>query len=511
MPLKLPHSLRTRLIALTILVEIVMISAIVWNSQRLTETHLVRQFELRRAEISLLLEAALAPAMAQRDYASVSDTLFSAQRLQGLVYLAMLDENGERIAAANAEHVAPASGMLEFEIPIMLEKRPYGRLKVGVDLHFLDDARREILLQNIALALFGILISSFVLGAIALWLTRRLGHLTTASHALADGRAFEPLPGSSNDDLGQVIQAFNSMGQTIERRVRELRDAEALQRSLVITVDTERSRLDALLSAMRLGLVFVDQNERICYLNPAFASLWLVNLDGHLANMPLADLRAWLAPALVDKARKALFDGDGTTVELSLADGRIVTQQGIPVTGNSGAELGRLWIFEDITSERQLSEHLVFMAERDPLTGLANRARFTTELERLLGRFQRDPGVCGAVLYFDLDEFKTINDSFGHRAGDNVLVRVADAVGRLIRNDELFARLGGDEFAIVAPGVDQVGASIMAERVVQALSGLTFEFDGRRFGLSGSLGMALLPEHGSGVDELVAHADAAMY
>lgn len=511
MLLKLPHSLRARLIALTVLVEIVAISAIVWNSQRLTEAHLVRQFELRRAEISLLLEAALAPAMAQRDYAAVSDTLRNAQRLQGLVYLVMSDETGQRIASANPEHAIAPSGMREFTIPIILESRSYGQLAVGIDLRFLEEARHEILLQNIALALIGILISSFVLGGIALWLTKRLGRLAEASNALAEGQAFQPLSGDSKDDIGQVIHAFNSMAQTIERRVEDLRGAEALQRSLVITVDTERSRLDALLSAMRLGLVFVDQNERICYLNPAFASLWMVTLNGHLANMPLSDLRDWLAPSLLEKVRPSLFAGDGTSTELLLSDNRIVTQQGIPVTSASGAQLGRLWIFEDITSERQISEHLIFMAERDPLTGLANRARFTSELDRLLSRFQRDPELRGAILYFDLDEFKTINDSFGHRAGDNVLVRTADAVGRLIRNDELFARLGGDEFAVVAPGVDRAGAEVMAERVLQALSSLSFEFDGRRFGLTISLGIALLPEHASGVDELVAHADAAMY
>lgn len=510
MPLKLPHSLRTRLIALTVVVEIVMISAIVWNSQRLTEEHLVRQFELRRAEISLLLQAALGPAMVQRDYAAVSDILANAQQLQGLVYLVMLDENGQRIASANAEHAVAVDAMREFDIPITLVMRSYGRLKVGIDLRFLEEARREILLQNVALALVGILASSLALGGIALWLTRRLAFLAEASNDLAEGRSFKPLRGS-NDDIGQVINAFNGMAQTIERRVQDLRDAESRQRSLVATVDAERSRLDALLSAMRLGLVFVDQDERICYLNPAFASLWSVSLDGHLANLPLADLHKWLQTVLTESARDTLFTGDGTSIELALADGRTITQQSVGVTSAAGLELGRLWIFEDVTSERQIAEHLTFMAERDPLTGLANRARFSAELERLVGRFQRDPSQCGAVLYFDLDEFKAINDTFGHRAGDNVLVRTADAIGRLIRNDELFARLGGDEFAIVAPGADSQGAQAMAERIVKALSGLSFEFDGQRFGLTSSLGVALIPGHADTVEELVSHADAAMY
>lgn len=100
-------SLRGRLITLTVVVEVVMISAILWNSQRLAEEHLIRQFELRRAETGSLLQAALAPAMAQRDYAAVSDTLSSAYKLQGMTYLVMFDEDGQRIASANLDSSSP--------------------------------------------------------------------------------------------------------------------------------------------------------------------------------------------------------------------------------------------------------------------------------------------------------------------------------------------------------------------------------------------------------------------
>ena len=505
-------SLRSRLIALTVVVEVVMISAIVWNSQRLTEEHLVRQFELRRAEISLLLQAAIAPAMAQRDYAAVSDTLDNAQKLQGMVSLVMYDDEGQRIASANAERMAEAVGQLrEFRVPIALEQQHYGELAVGLDLGFLDEARRELLLQNVALAIVGILVSSLALGSIALWLTRRLGRLSEASHRLANGESFRLLPGSSTDDIGEVIAAFNQMASALERRMRELQDAESRQRLLATTIDAERARLDALLSAMRLGLVFVDPDERLAYLNPAFAGLWTVDLDHHLASLPVADLRRWLGESIGESSRDQLFQGDGTPCELQLSGGRLITQQSVPVTSPGGGTLGRLWIFEDVTSERQIAERLVFMAERDALTGLANRSRFSAELERLVGHAQRDPEQRGALLYFDLDEFKTINDTFGHRAGDNVLVRTADAVGRLVRSDEVFARLGGDEFAIIAPGADQAGAQALAERVVRALTGLHFDFDGRRFALTISLGIALLPDHARDGETLVAHADAAMY
>lgn len=511
MPMPFLRSLRSRLITLTVIVEVVMISAIVWNSQRVAEEHLVRQFELRRAEISLLLQAALAPAMAQRDYAAVSETLQSAQKLQGIDYLVMFDEAGQRIASAQSDADAAQPEALDFRIAIVIEQRRYGELQVGIDRRFLLEARREIFSQNLMLAIAGILASSLVLGAIALWLTKRLGRLAEASHDLAVGRAFSALPGSGNDDIGQVIAAFNAMAMALERRLDDLRSAEAQQRALAETIDAERSRLDALLSTMQLGLVFVDQDARISYLNPAFASLWPVTLDIEPSAMPLPELRKRLTASLVEANCDDLFDDHGTLVELNLKEGRIVTQHSIPVTSRGGTELGRLWIFEDVTGEHQIAERLIYMAERDSLTGLANRARFSAELERLLARYQRDPGQRAALLYFDLDEFKTVNDNFGHRAGDNVLVCTANAVGNLIRSGESFARLGGDEFAIIAPGVDLPGAQAMAERVLKALTGLSFEFDGKRVGLTVSIGIALLPDHADNAEELVSRADAAMY
>ena len=504
-------SLRSRLIILTVVVEVVMISAIVWNSQRLTEEHLVRQFELRRAEISLLLQTAIGPAMAQRDYASVSDTLDNAQKLQGVATLIMYDDTGQRIASANAERIGYPRHLREFRIPITIEQQHYGELAVSLDLGFLDDARQEILLQNIVLAIIGIVVSSLALGSIALWLTRRLGLLSDASHRLASGEAFRSLPGSSSDDIGKVITAFNQMAGSLEKRMRELQDAESRQRLMATAIDAERARLDALLSAMRLGLVFVEPDERLAYLNPAFAGLWTVDPDQDLASLQVSELRNRLGKILSADSRAQLFAGDGSPCELPLPGGRLITQQSVPVTGPNGDMLGRLWIFEDVTSERRMAERLLFMAERDPLTGLANRSRFSAELERMVSHAQRNPEQRSALLYFDLDEFKTINDTFGHRAGDNVLVRTADAVSRLVRSDELFARLGGDEFAIIAPDADQMGAQALAERVVRALTGLHFDFDGRRFALTISLGIALLPEHARDGETLVAHADAAMY
>ena len=122
--------------------------------------------------------------------------------------------------------------------------------------------------------------------------------------------------------------------------------------------------------------------------------------------------------------------GDHTapkTYEIQMADGRLITQQCHPVEDVYGGAVGHIWIFEDVTLERQTAAQLVYLAERDSLTGLFNRHRFNEELSRMLAEAQRN-GTRLALLFFDLDEFKYINDTFGHRAGDAMLIRVAGDV-----------------------------------------------------------------------------------
>ena len=115
------------------------------------------------------------------------------------------------------------------------------------------------------------------------------------------------------------------------------------------------------------------------------------------------------------------------------------------------------------------------------------------------------------MIFFDLDEFKYVNDTFGHRAGDTMLIRIAGEVGALIRRNETLSRLGGDEFALLMPDVTEKEAEALAERVVRAISQIPFRFEGQNFRLTTSLGIALYPEHADTAEELIAHADAAMY
>jgi diguanylate cyclase (GGDEF)-like protein/PAS domain S-box-containing protein len=181
---------------------------------------------------------------------------------------------------------------------------------------------------------------------------------------------------------------------------------------------------------------------------------------------------------------------------------------------NEGASTGGRRISQgllvDTTEQKRLQEQLVHDALHDPLTGLANRVLFRDHVERAIaGRHRRRRDV--AVLFLDLDNFKVVNDSLGHRAGDRLLAEVGRRLSATIRATDIAARQGGDEFTILLDGVRGVAeATASAERIAAAL-GKPIELDGRSIVVAVSIGIAMAGGPEVAADDLLAHADAAMY
>jgi diguanylate cyclase (GGDEF)-like protein/PAS domain S-box-containing protein len=297
----------------------------------------------------------------------------------------------------------------------------------------------------------------------------------------------------------------------------ELKHSEEMQRQYLVNVRDEQARLVALLSAMNLGILFVSVDSRVVYYNPAFMRLWKIPegtpLTGKLATDVLNHSPNVLSRP--DHFSKHVLNvlqthESSESFEIFLANGSVLVQLSYPVRDNEGRLIGRLWIYEDVTHERQTAQQLIYLAERDSLTGLYNRHRFQEELARMLAEADRHR-LQGALIFFDLDEFKYINDTFGHRAGDSILIRVAGEVSTLVRRNEIFSRLGGDEFAILVPNVTAEEINAFSERVVRAIAQIPFRFDGQNLRLTCSLGIAFYPQHATNAEELVSHADIAMY
>lgn len=181
-----------------------------------------------------------------------------------------------------------------------------------------------------------------------------------------------------------------------------------------------------------------------------------------------------------------------------------------PGTLGSGDAFACLTIGIEITSQKTEERRLVTLADRDPLTGLYNRRRFEDNFEKILARAScYGHGV--ALLYFDIDNFKLINDLSGHKVGDEIIQKVAQVLKQSIRATDLPVRQGGDEFAVVLDEVDIDTINAVVLQFSERLSSVRFRRNDRLNSISCSIGVALYPEHGSTVSQLMANSDMAMY
>lgn len=166
---------------------------------------------------------------------------------------------------------------------------------------------------------------------------------------------------------------------------------------------------------------------------------------------------------------------------------------------------------EGLQRQREEAEsQLLWLADHDPLTSLFNRRRFTQDFERVIAEAARYDHT-GALLFFDLDHFKDVNDLSGHQAGDRLLQRIAEQLDGMVRSSDLLGRLGGDEFALVLPESDAEHATMVAERIQALTQGTVLASGKHQHRVSASIGIVLFPKHGTDAHRLLANADLAMY
>lgn len=180
------------------------------------------------------------------------------------------------------------------------------------------------------------------------------------------------------------------------------------------------------------------------------------------------------------------------------------------IHSRDGVYLGIRLSADDIDSRKQSEARLTQQATRDALTGLYNRRRFDEDLPRMLADAIRRNVQVG-MLVIDLDGFKPINDTYGHQAGDAVLMEVASSIGATIRRSESLYRLGGDEFGILVGDTNVTDMQGLSVRIRNQIEGVATPFQGRTLHVGASIGLAIFPQHANDGEALLAAADQAMY
>lgn len=268
-----------------------------------------------------------------------------------------------------------------------------------------------------------------------------------------------------------------------------------------------------LLNNLSTVVLEIDRQGHLRFLNQAWTRLTGFSVDESL-NEPLlsflpqeADgVRHYLESLLSGKSRS--FQGE---MRLTSRRGHVLWVEcrldAIPSEKGGHAIFGCM---DDISERKKIQNQLEFLTMHDHLTGLYNRHYFEGALLRLAATSARRQGM-HALLYLDIDHFKVVNDSFGHRRGDTMLREVSELILSRLRRSDVLCRLGGDEFAVLVPNTDLSQARVVAEEICQLLQSFHPHIDGQQLALSCSIGISIINGTATSPEEYLKQADIALY
>ena len=303
-------------------------------------------------------------------------------------------------------------------------------------------------------------------------------------------------------------------------------DAAERERSQA-TLNSEREKAHRTLNAIEDAVITLDSKNRVLHLNPSATELIgrpnastlgqpltqlltfrhesdgkLFKLDNHLA--ALADRKS-LHIDLVPES------GDSNQSDGSSSPQDTVLRLSISQSANPDDETaGHILVLRDISGERKLTRKLEFQANHDALTGCTNRLYFENRLRDLLDDIPHS-ALRHALCYIDLDQFKVVNDTCGHGAGDRLLQDLTGNLSSLCRKGDVLSRLGGDEFGLLLLDISADNAKRIADKVHDFFQNYVFHYEGRGFSVRASIGFVPLDENWSNVGDVLAAADLACY
>ncbi|MDO9600116.1 MAG: diguanylate cyclase [Azoarcus sp.] len=287
--------------------------------------------------------------------------------------------------------------------------------------------------------------------------------------------------------------------------------ALARYESVVRALGEREAHYRKVLDNMAEGILVIDPDDRIVSINPAFSTITgyreqeVKGRTPEMLSPTYAGARNLGAIIRSHASDRWADDFDGLH-----RSGDTYTGHALLSTVRDAGGVQRIVMLSDVTERRRKDAEIWRQANYDPLTGLPNRALMTDRLERMIGKARRNL-ACVVVLFIDLDQFKPVNDRFGHELGDLLLNEVARRLEVLFRDEDTVARIGGDEFVVLMSGEDAVGAGERsAERVVDSLS-RPFVIDEHVLEISCSVGIARFPDDACDAAALLHQADLAMY
>ena len=342
----------------------------------------------------------------------------------------------------------------------------------------------------------------------------RWGMLSALNKQLSERMERNTLWGGIAGGLFMLIMVV--LGWAIRQKVRFERLLIREKRALYDQKERAQVTLESIVDAV----ITTDHDGRIDYMNPAAETVtgWRESdALGESVDKVFRTLDESSQEPLADPVTRMLREGAnhqvGATQRLLIrrsGEGAPIELSAAPIRDRDGKPIGAVLVFRDVSKARQLAQQLSYQASHDALTDLINRREFERRLESALDNAGRH-GIGHALLYLDLDQFKVVNDTCGHVAGDELLRQISAVLRKPLRANDTLARLGGDEFGVLLENCPQEAARGIAEELRERVGEFQFTWQGRSFGVGVSIGMVCFDDTRMSLAELLSHSDAACY
>ncbi|MFP4560799.1 MAG: putative bifunctional diguanylate cyclase/phosphodiesterase [Thiohalorhabdus sp.] len=509
---------RSTLFILSILViEVVALSALVWNSVRILNSSHDQLIESSADRVNDLLSRSVAPALAASQPTRVQAVLERLSEGTNLEYVRVLDREGRTVASRGQAPPEPREdahpseagpeGVYDASSAIRADGERLGTLLTG---HSLAPGRAftsQAKLQNALIGGVEIVLTILATLFLGLSFTRNLRRLEAGARALAQGDYSHRIPVKGQDDFAPVARSFNDMAANLTGAQRELEEKNrALER--------QARHFRTLLDGVEAVVVEGDPNT----LQLTYVSQEAGNLLGYPVtrwfqpgfweeHVHPEDRETFLAGVSGHRDAPGSFSLDFRMLH---RDGHAVWVRAInAVDRDEDGGLILRGLLLDVTKEKHSAERIIYLADHDPLTGLYNRGRFQEELERNI-TYAQSYAHDGALLVLGIDRFKYINDTLGHRTGDHYLHAVASALQDAVSEVDVIGRLGGDEFGIIRPKATPEEMEELAGALRARLAQPLVESGEYLSAVTASMGMVFFPRDGVRADDLLARADVAL-
>lgn len=445
-------------------------------------------------------------------FLALNTVLIDNENLTGVRYI---DANNQSFEAGSIPQLAnPAATTwlaqrLVIAQPIVIDQIEVGILCGAFDLSELyaetANFTKEITTTEVASrqvsymwAGAGTLAALLLLGAVV-WLvvrnqTKRIRQLKVQAERLRDADFGEPVLLSQQDELGDLAAVFNDMRHRLRKTTHS------------------RDYVDSILSGMNEAIIVTGSDGKITRINTATthllgydeAELLNTSID-YIVNTDKSRSLADDSPSGLPK--EAIFESKyGESIPVSYTCSVVEDEDGVPTS--------RIYAAQNITERQRAEKRIRYLARIDPLTKIPNRMQFQHLLQRGIARARR-AGKSLCLFYIDVDQFKEINDTFGHLAGDTTLETVAERLKGALPKRSIIGRLAGDEFAVIVDDLrpDETGIVETSELAQKLLNRLADPFfvQGHEVFMTASMGVAYYPKDAANVIDLIRNADAALY